>query len=93
MKFRVDVVYALAQAQSVMPVEIEAGSQVRDAVAASGLLQHHPGIELAQCRIGIWGRVVSADAQLRDLDRIEIYRPLQADPKLARRRRAAKTRR
>lgn len=91
MKIRVEVVYALAQAQSEVRVEIEAGSRVREAIAASGLPQRHPEVDLARCRIGIWGRAVSADATLRDLDRIEIYRPLQADPKLARRRRAAKT--
>ena len=90
MKIRVEVVYAKAHAQEVIPLEIDADSSVESAIAASGLLQQYPEIDLALTRIGIWGRAVNADAPLRDLDRIEIYRPLQADPKLARRRRVAK---
>jgi putative ubiquitin-RnfH superfamily antitoxin RatB of RatAB toxin-antitoxin module len=93
MKIRVEVVYAIAHAQDVIPLEIDADSTVESAVAASGLLQQYPEIDLARTRIGVWGRAVNADALLRDLDRVEIYRSLQADPKLARRRRAAKNQR
>lgn len=86
---RVEVVYALEQEQSRIALEVGEGARVNDALSASGLLKRFPDLDLGQHRIGIWGRVVSPDTLLRDLDRIEIYRPLRADPKLARRRRAA----
>ena len=58
-----------------------------DAVRASGVLQRHPQIDLARQAVGIWGRIGALDAPLKDGDRVEIYRPLQVDPKEARRRR------
>jgi putative ubiquitin-RnfH superfamily antitoxin RatB of RatAB toxin-antitoxin module len=61
---------------------------VQDALQASGLLQHLPQIESGH--LGVWGRPVSAQTALRDQDRVEIYRPLIADPKKVRRERAAK---
>jgi len=64
---------------------------VLDAIEASGLLQSLPQIELG--RAGIWGRPVSPETRLRDQDRVEIYRPLIADPKEVRRMRAATRRR
>ena len=59
-----------------------------EAVRASGVLERCPELAAGQPSIGIWGRVVSGDALVRDGDRIELYRPLAADPKDARRRRA-----
>jgi len=67
-------------------VRLPAGSTVGDALAASGLG------EAASGRVGIYGRVVPAGVVLRDGDRVEIYRPLRADPKELRRARAAKRR-
>jgi len=61
-------------------------------VAARGVLARHAEIDLAQQRIGIWGRLRSLEAPLRDQDRVEIYRPLLIDPKEARRRRHAQQR-
>lgn len=59
------------------------GARVRDAVRESGLAQRHAGLDPA--RTGVWGRLQPPDAPLRDGDRVELYRPLQVDPKEARR--------
>jgi uncharacterized protein len=87
---RVDVIYALAQKQERVALDLPPGSTVQDALQASGLLQRLPPIELGG--LGVWGRPVTAKTRLRDRDRVEIYRPLIADPKEVRRERAAKTR-
>jgi uncharacterized protein len=68
-------------------VGLENGACVLDAIRASGVLQRHPAIDLTRQRVGIWGRACEPDARLADGDRVEIYRPLAADPKEARRAR------
>ncbi len=83
---RIEVVYALAQRQERLLLELAPGASVADAIQASGL----PQVELG-C-VGIWGRPVSPETPLREQDRVEIYRPLIADPKEVRRKRAAKNR-
>jgi hypothetical protein len=88
MALRVEVVYALPASEDAVPVELSAGAKVLDAVRASGMLERHPEIDLNTCRLGIYGKVVAADAPLAHGDRVEIYRPLAMDPKEARRRRA-----
>lgn len=87
---RIEVVCALPQTQEQMVLELAPGSTVLDAIEASGLLQRLPQIEIV--RAGVWGRPVSPETRLRDHDRVEIYRPLIADPKKVRRERAAKSR-
>jgi putative ubiquitin-RnfH superfamily antitoxin RatB of RatAB toxin-antitoxin module len=87
---RIEVVYALPQQQERVLLDLAPGSTVLDAIQASGLLQRLPQIELS--RSGVWGRPVSPDTLLRELDRVEVYRPLIADPKVVRRQRAAKAR-
>jgi uncharacterized protein len=67
---------------------LPAGATVADALGASGLQQRH-GALLDGLRVGVWNKVVAADAALRDGDRVEVYRPLQVDPKEARRQRYA----
>ncbi|HZF22189.1 MAG TPA: RnfH family protein [Burkholderiales bacterium] len=89
MKVVVQVVYALPGAQEIVQVELEQGAPVEDAIRASGILAHHPEIDLKTQRIGVWGRPVTLATGVRDRDRVEIYRALSADPKQARRRRAA----
>lgn len=84
----VEVVYALPDRQSVREVRLQSGATVRDAIQQSGLLALHPEIDLAQAAVGVHGRRTTLDASLRERDRVEIYRPLTADPKDARRRRA-----
>jgi len=83
---RVEIVYALAQTQTVLRLVLAPGATVKDAVERSGILRHLP--PAAAFSYGIFGRRVSADQRLADGDRIEIYRPLQADPRVARRARA-----
>jgi uncharacterized protein len=83
----IEIVYAEAQRQILRKVEIAANSTVAEAVAASGILGDLPA-GFAAAAFGIFGRVVAPATRLRDGDRIELYRPLQADPKDARRRRA-----
>ncbi len=85
---RVEVVYALPQQQERVLLDLAHGTTVLEAIEASGLLQRLPQIELG--RVGIWGRPVSPDTRLREWDRVEIYRPLTADPKEVRRERAAR---
>jgi len=87
---RIEVVYALPQRQERVALDLAPGSTVLDAIQASGLLQRLPEIEFG--RAGVWGQPVSPDTRLRDRDRVEIYRPLIADPKEIRRKRAAKAR-
>ncbi len=87
---RIEVVYALPQRQERVFLQLASGSTVQDAIEASGLLQRLPQPETGG--VGVWGRPVSPETRLRDRDRVEIYRPLLADPKKARRERAAATR-
>jgi len=79
-KLRVEVVRALPGRQEIVAVELEQGATVRAALLAAGMPLDQP--------VGIFGRRAALDARLADGDRVEIYRPLRADPKEARRRRA-----
>ncbi len=87
---RIEVVYALPLDQQLVTLELPEGATVGDAMRCSGLLERYPEITGAALPVGIWGRLVSVDAMLRDQDRVEIYRALTADPKEVRRRRAAR---
>ena len=70
-------------------LQLPPGSTVGDAIRACGLLALCPEIDMTRNRVGIFGRLAQLDTPLRDGDRVEIYRPLNADPKEVRRRRAA----
>lgn len=83
---RVEVVYALPRREQSVRLSVPEGATVREVLRESGLLP------LARGKVGIYGKAVSVDARVTDGDRIEIYRPLAADPKEARRRRAARRR-
>jgi putative ubiquitin-RnfH superfamily antitoxin RatB of RatAB toxin-antitoxin module len=88
----VEVVYATADRQELRKVEMPVGATMLDAVAASGIAERMGDLDLPGCTLGIFGKVV-ADPQARQLeqgDRVEIYRPLLADPKEVRRLRAEK---
>ncbi|HEX7953795.1 MAG TPA: RnfH family protein [Burkholderiales bacterium] len=89
MKIRVEVVHAYAHEQIVIALELEQGALVADALAAARLQGLFPDGLPADVDTGIWGRPASPGSELRDRDRVEIYRPLVADPKQARRRRAS----
>ena len=88
----VEVVYALAQRQCLVALNVRRGTTVREAVALSGLLRLYPEIEPAcdSGMIGIFGKRVPPDTVLQHGERVELYRPMTADPKEARRRRARK---
>ncbi|MBE1301209.1 MAG: RnfH family protein [Alteromonadaceae bacterium] len=89
-QIRLEIAYALPEKQSLLEVVVEQGATVKDAIIASSIMMRHPEIDLEKNAVGIWNRVCKLDDLPRDLDRIEIYRPLIADPKEARRRRAEK---
>jgi putative ubiquitin-RnfH superfamily antitoxin RatB of RatAB toxin-antitoxin module len=86
---KIEVVYARPERQDVVPLTLPAGSSVRQAIEASGLLVRHAEIDLGKVKVGIFGRLSKPDVTLRDRDRVEIYRPLIADPKEVRKQRAA----
>jgi putative ubiquitin-RnfH superfamily antitoxin RatB of RatAB toxin-antitoxin module len=87
---RVEIVYALPERQTLLALYVPAGTTLAGAVSASGITTLHPEIDLATAKVGIFGKLASADTVLHGGDRVEIYRPLVADPKEARRARAAK---
>ncbi|HTJ07774.1 MAG TPA: RnfH family protein [Caldimonas sp.] len=74
-------------------VELPAPASAWDAVRASGVLERWPELASGEASVGIWGRAACAETALRDGDRVEIYRPLAADPQEARRRRVKEARR
>ena len=85
----VEVAYVAPDASYLVPVSLPAGSTVADAWSASGLAGRIPGLVARDDNVGIFSKPCSLATLLRDGDRVEIYRPLLADPKEARRRRAA----
>jgi putative ubiquitin-RnfH superfamily antitoxin RatB of RatAB toxin-antitoxin module len=90
---RVEVVYARPRRASAVVVELPPGATVRAAVEASGLLVQFPEIDLDRPCVGIYGRSAGLEERLANGDRVEIYRPLAADPKELRRSRAPGRRR
>lgn len=84
-----EVVYALPERQAVLTVELPRGGTAVQAIEASGIRDRFPGLVIDPAAVGVFGRKVALDHVLRDGDRVEIYRPLQADPKEVRRRRAS----
>ena len=89
-RLRIDVVYAPASREVCeVALDLPATATVLDAVNASGLLTRFPALDVSQAGVGVWGHPAKPEQLLRDGDRVEIYRPLLADPKEVRRRRAA----
>lgn len=88
----IEVAFALPEEQVVLPLTLAAGTTLVQAIVASGLAARYPDQQIADLRKGVWGKLQSDDYLLRDGDRVEIYRPLQQDPRAARRRRAARNR-
>jgi putative ubiquitin-RnfH superfamily antitoxin RatB of RatAB toxin-antitoxin module len=87
-EIRVEVVYALPGQQPILQVSLPEGATVEEAIRRSGVLEAFPGIDLGVNKVGIFSKLVKLDEKLRDRDRVEIYRPLIADPKEVRRKRA-----
>jgi len=86
----VEVAYALPEKQAILPLQVKPGTTLLEAIRLSGILEQFPEIDLEQATFGIFSKLSPADTVLRDKDRVEIYRPLIADPKESRRRRAEK---
>ncbi len=88
----IEVCYAQPGEETLLAIELPEGATVRQALEASGILGRFPQINLAQQKVGVFGKLKPLDAVLADHDRVEIYRPLMVDPKAARQRRVEKTR-
>lgn len=88
----VEVAYALPGDQLLVELSVAPGTTALGAISQSGILARFPDIDLGRQAIGIFGKIVKADTVLQAGDRVEIYRPLVAEPREARRRRAARKR-
>lgn len=86
----VEVAYALPERQSLLTVSVSKSATVQQIIEQSGILQQFADIDLTRQKVGIWSRPVKLTDTVKPGDRIEIYRPLIADPKDLRRRRAEK---
>lgn len=85
----IEIAYATPDRQKIIECEIKQGASVREAVKLSNITEYFPEIDPENCDLGIFGKAVAPTYELVDGDRIEIYRPLIADPKEVRRQRAA----
>lgn len=89
---RVAVCYARPDAVFLKDIALPAGTTIAAAIEASGVLTAHPELDPVTLRVGIFGKLKAPETPVREGDRIELYRPLVADPKTARRRRVQKAR-
>lgn len=87
---RVEVAYALPDRQSIVPLTVPEGTTALAAAQQSGLSEQYEGLSIEDAKLGIFGKAVAAKHVLKDGDRVEIYRPLIADPKEVRKARAAR---
>lgn len=86
---QVEVAYARPDAQALLSVTGDPGMMVREAIERSGVLKRFPEIDLAINKVGVFGKLAKLDQPLVSGDRVEIYRPLIADPTAQRKKRAA----
>lgn len=86
----IEVAFALPKRQMLLSLQVPVGSTIKQAIESSGMLATFPEIDLTVNKVGIWSRTAKLDEVVNAGDRIEIYRPLVADPKDMRRRRAEK---
>jgi putative ubiquitin-RnfH superfamily antitoxin RatB of RatAB toxin-antitoxin module len=87
---KVEVAYALPEDQQIFSLNVDRGTTIEQAIHLSGILEHYADIDLGNInKVGIFGKLAKLDKVLQEGDRVEIYRPLQADPKEVRRKRAA----
>jgi uncharacterized protein len=89
----VKLAIALPGRQRMMTLELKNGATIADAIHASKIAEDFPEVDPTSFQVGIWGKAKTRETLLTDGDRVELYRPLMAEPKEARRRRAATTRR
>lgn len=89
-QINIEVAYALPTKQTLLAISVVEGTTIEQAIIASSILDIHSDIDLSDNKVGIWSRMAKLKDVLNDGDRIEIYRPLIADPKEVRKRRAEK---
>ena len=89
-KMNVEVAYALPHSQRIVELSVAAGTTAREAVIQSGIDKSYPEIDLQAADLGVFGKSVKDAYELQSGDRVEIYRPLEIDPKESRKQRAAK---
>lgn len=89
-KVTIEVVYGVPHKQKILTILVAAGTTVEQAIIESGIIALFPEIDLSVNKVGVWNRAVKLSDEVNDLDRIEVYRPLIADPKDVRKRRAEK---
>ena len=85
----VEVAYAESEKQLILPVNVDVGTTVGGAIVQSGMMMKFPDLDIENSKVGIFGKMTKMTTVLQDADRVEIYRPLIADPKEVRRKRAA----
>ena len=85
----VEVVFGIPEQQELVSLRLQSGATVADAIGKSGFAREFADHDLASLSVGVWGHLAARDAVLSAGDRVEIYRPLQMDPREARRRLAA----
>ena len=85
----IEVAYALPDVQVIIPLKVEQGTTIEQAIHLSGVLDTFPEIDLTQNKVGIFSKLSKLDQTVREKDRVEIYRKLIADPKEVRKKRAA----
>ena len=90
---RVEVAYARPDQQVILPVELPAGATLEQAIIQSRILEQFPELDLKTAKVGVFGKLGKLAATLRNGDRVEIYRPLIADPKVVRKQRTAEGKR
>ena len=88
-RIHVEIAYARPDVQVIIPIDVELGTTLEEAVKLSGILKRFPEIDLSRNKVGVFGKLQKPLAELREGDRVEIYRPLIADPKEVRKQRAA----
>ena len=86
----VEVAYAKPEKQSIISIQVKPGTTLIEAIKLSGMLEQFPEIDLAEAKFGVFSKISPPETVLRERDRVEIYRPLIADPKESRRKRAEK---
>jgi putative ubiquitin-RnfH superfamily antitoxin RatB of RatAB toxin-antitoxin module len=83
---QISVTFATAEKQTWLPLNMPDGSTVLDAIIQSKILVQHPGIDLDTQKVGIFGKFCKLGTPLKEGDRVEIYRPITADPQTVKRR-------
>lgn len=88
MSIKIEVAYALKEEQTILEITVQDNCTVQQAIEQSEITKKYPQINLTQDKVGVFGKLATLSTTLRNKDRVEIYRPLIADPKQVRKQRA-----